>query len=411
MSNYLGRKPEFTPAVYTRYFEQKDTPKSSAGHIYFNEDNEETSKNYQIKRDLIFKRLFPSKYAESNNNTSETDEIHPNRTNNSTNEPLGDFISLSNNDFSTLEKQPSSPLRGPALILTSSDEDEEESPAKRQLPTIAHETIIGHVHPRKTIENVRAILIRELYERTSDPHTEWLKCKMEISRDYINPKYYADFQRRYKKDMKRTTAKKIKSTFIQNNTDNGYSVYDSTKINETKTTKLKNDDIIETSTTTKRKKLMPPSSPIVISNDSSNQSKSPPEYIVLDSSDEDDNPDQDSNSTYFIDRSSTSYNVPSEPTETFTEDYNTEDSKYAQLPSRSKSFLSISRPIISKHQKRKKNISKNPSKPLVSAIDRIIDHMDNSDTLSNSTTKEQQNLLLKQIKKRKKKKKKQVLSK
>ncbi len=88
---------------------------------------------------------------------------------------------------------------------------------EQRLPTNTHESIIGHIHPRSTIENVRTILIRELYQRTSDPHTEWLKCKMNIPRDYINPKYYADFQRRYKKDIKKNTIKKNKSTTDKNN--------------------------------------------------------------------------------------------------------------------------------------------------------------------------------------------------
>ena len=74
-----------------------------------------------------------------------------------------------------------------------------------------HESIVGHVHPRSTIENVRAVLIRELYERTNDPNTEWLKCKMNIPRDYINPKYYADFQRRYRKEIRKNSPKKKKS--------------------------------------------------------------------------------------------------------------------------------------------------------------------------------------------------------
>jgi hypothetical protein len=74
MSNYHGRKSEFTPAVYTRYFEHTETPKPATGHIYFDDDNQEGSSSYQTKRDLIFKRLFPSKYANSNNNETETDQ-------------------------------------------------------------------------------------------------------------------------------------------------------------------------------------------------------------------------------------------------------------------------------------------------------------------------------------------------
>ncbi len=74
MSNYAGRKPDFTPAVYTRYFERTETRKSPNGHIYYNDNAEEISENYQIKRDLIFKRLFPSKYADSNDNETETEQ-------------------------------------------------------------------------------------------------------------------------------------------------------------------------------------------------------------------------------------------------------------------------------------------------------------------------------------------------
>lgn len=74
MSTNPGRKSDFIPAVYTRYFEHSETPKSSRSHIHFNEHDDETSKNYQMKRDLIFKRLFPSKYAESNNDSTNTDE-------------------------------------------------------------------------------------------------------------------------------------------------------------------------------------------------------------------------------------------------------------------------------------------------------------------------------------------------
>jgi hypothetical protein len=74
MSNYLGRKSDFTPGVYTRYFEQPETRKSPNGHIHFNDQEDELSKNYQTKRDLIFKRLFPSKYADSNDNETETEQ-------------------------------------------------------------------------------------------------------------------------------------------------------------------------------------------------------------------------------------------------------------------------------------------------------------------------------------------------
>ncbi len=148
------------------------------------------------------------------------------------------------------------------------------------------------------------------------------------------------------------------------------------------------DDIIETS-------------PIILSNNLSTQ----PEFIILDS-DEDDNLNQDTKSSYFIDRSSNSFTAISQVTSTSKEeDYCNEDSKYAQLPTRNISSPSIIRPILSKHQRRKKSNSTDSSKPLVSAIDRIIDQMDQSDTLDNLKTMEQQNLLIKQVKKRKKKKK------
>ena len=74
MSNYLGRKPEFTPAVYTRYFERTNAGNSSNGHVYFNENEEELSETYQNKRDLLFKRLFPTKYADSNNNQTNAEQ-------------------------------------------------------------------------------------------------------------------------------------------------------------------------------------------------------------------------------------------------------------------------------------------------------------------------------------------------
>lgn len=74
MSNYLGRKTDFTPSVYTRYFERNQARKSPTGHIYFNDEEEELSNSYQMKRDLLFKRLFPSKYADTNNNNKTENE-------------------------------------------------------------------------------------------------------------------------------------------------------------------------------------------------------------------------------------------------------------------------------------------------------------------------------------------------
>jgi len=195
MSNYLGRKSDFTPSVYTRYFERREGRKSPNGHVYFNDNEDEISENYQIKRDLIFKRLFPSKYVDSNDNKTEPEQIIQNgNNNNNPAQSLGDYISLSSTNSSNRRK--SSPEID--VILSSSDENEDNL-FREQLPTSTHESIIGHIHPRSTIENIRTILIREIYQRTSDSHIEWLKCKMDIPRDYINPKYYADFQRRYKK--------------------------------------------------------------------------------------------------------------------------------------------------------------------------------------------------------------------
>lgn len=102
---------------------------------------------------------------------------------------------------------------------------------RESFPTSTHELIVGHVHPRSTIENVRSILIRELYQRTSDPHTEWLKCKMDISKNYINPKYFADFQRRYRKDIQKNKTKKTETS-----TDNNYHVFNISNTDETTTT-------------------------------------------------------------------------------------------------------------------------------------------------------------------------------
>ncbi|CAF2335466.1 unnamed protein product [Rotaria sp. Silwood2] len=416
MSNNFGRKSDFIPAVYTRYFERTETRKSSSSsssHIFFNDNNEEASKDYQIKRDLIIKRLFPSKYTDSDNNQTENEHINQSGNNISLKkaaQSLGDFIPLSNINSSSSPSNRKQSLETD-VIFTSSDENEEDLLIEEKLPTNTHESIIGHIHPRSTIENVRTILIRELYQRTSDSHTEWLKCKMNLPKEYINPKYYADFQRRYKKDIKKNTPKKKKSNSINNKSENGYHVFDLTT-NDELTTQINNtfesDDIIETSPT-KPVNNTSASSSIILINDSPTQSKSTPEFIILDSDEDNndntnDNASQDNNnSTYFIDRSSNSFTAILQPTVTPNEDYHEEDSKYAQLPSRNTSSELIIRPIISKHQRRKQNTS---PKPLVSAIDRIIDQIDQSNPLDNSTAMEQQNILIKQIKKRKKKKKK-----
>ena len=93
------------------------------------------------------------------------------------------------------------------------------------LPTVKHASIVGNVHSRLAIENVRAVMIRELYQRTSDSHTEWLKCKMEIPKEYINPKYYADFQRRYRYEIKKHhTTHKQKSASRKTRVEQGYHV-------------------------------------------------------------------------------------------------------------------------------------------------------------------------------------------
>ena len=141
-------------------------------------------------------------------------------------------------------------------------------------------------------------------------------------------------------------------------------------------------------------------SPVISSNNR-------PEYIVLDS-EEDNDEKEDIKSTYFIDRSSITSASTSQSVSKSTEDYQKEDSKYAQLPTRSTSSPSIIRPIVSKNQRRKKHQTSSSSQPLVSAIDRIIDQLDQSQTLDASQTLEQQNLLIKEIKKRKKKKKKKT---
>jgi len=58
---------------------------------------------------------------------------------------------------------------------------------------------------------------------------------MNIPRDYINPKYYADFQRRYKKDIKKNTTKKHKSISNKVTTDDTYQVLDLTRNDEIST--------------------------------------------------------------------------------------------------------------------------------------------------------------------------------
>ena len=72
MSNFVGQKSDFTPPVYARYFERTEsTPKSSNDHVYFDDDHDNASKAYRAKRDSLFKRLFPAKYANANNDDIE----------------------------------------------------------------------------------------------------------------------------------------------------------------------------------------------------------------------------------------------------------------------------------------------------------------------------------------------------
>ena len=103
--------------------------------------------------------------------------------------------------------------------------------SRYELPTVKHVSIVGNVHSRLAIENVRAVMIRELYQRTSDSHTEWLKCKMEIPKEFINPKYYADFQRRYKYEIrKHNNTLNRKSTSRKTRTEQGYHVIETKRV-------------------------------------------------------------------------------------------------------------------------------------------------------------------------------------
>lgn len=157
----------------------------------------------------------------------------------------------------------------------------------------------------------------------------------------------------------------------------------------------------------------------------SKDSDSSHEFVVLDS-DTDENSDennqkkdssQNSDDLFFIDRSSASNKPFNKPDRVTKDDYIDQDSKYSQLPSRNKPTENKVRPILSKHQKKKKNKiaddkNKTKSTPLVSAIDRIIDHMDNQGTPMNDPAyHKEQNEVIKTIKRRNKKKKKSVLEK
>lgn len=425
-SNYLGRKAEFKPAVYTRYFEHTDA--SPAPHLYFNDTQDNATSSYQIKRDLIFKRLFPSRYSDANSDNAEeqqqqqrANENGQNTSANSAAQVLGDFIPLSNNhSLASDRKARSSPDTD--VTLSSSDEIDEDSFVEAQLPIVKHKSIVGHIHSRTNIEHVRTVLIRELYERTSDSHTEWLKCKMSIPRQYVNPKYYADFQRRYRHEIQRNALKTKKKAFVsrRRTDDSSRSRENSATSIRTMSTSKTNDtsadvDVIETisrSTLPKTSSLrdMPPAEP------TTTPARSIPEYIVLDDDDDDDDnrtPLAHSTSTdsiFFVDRLSTS---GSQSRSSSRADYHEDDSKYSQLPSHSKSTPAVIRPIISKNQRRKQknNISSSSlSTPLVSAIDRIIDHMDRSDSLSAANLAVEQILRGQSSKKRKKKKKKQPVN-
>lgn len=70
MSNNFGRKSDFTPVVYTRYFERTAASENRSNHLHFDDEPTTTSSTYQTKRDLIFRRLFPSKYADANHDES-----------------------------------------------------------------------------------------------------------------------------------------------------------------------------------------------------------------------------------------------------------------------------------------------------------------------------------------------------
>ena len=118
-----------------------------------------------------------------------------------------------------------------------------------------------------------------------------------------------------------------------------------------------------------------------------------------------------SSTTFFVDRSSSISRASLQSTSAPQEDYLEEDSKYAQLPSRTASSSTVIRPILSKNQRRKKKTpnvtaTTEPATPLVSAIGRIIDQMDQSNPKDPAAIAEEKNLLLKTMKKRKKKKKK-----
>jgi len=400
MSNNFRRKPDYTPIVYTRYFERTSASENRPNHLHFDDESATTSSNYQTKRDLIFRRLFPSKYADTNQDESNNvngGSITINGTGATTNnaaQSLGDFIPLSNiGSNSTLKKK--SPSESDTETRSSSSEDSfiESDDDQIRLPTIKHESIVGNVHPRSTIENVRSILIRELYERTSDSGTEWLKCKMGLPREHINPKYYADFQRRYRHQLQQNSIKKKKNKSKTIYIENGQRPLESIR-------NTSSDDVIEIVSETKT-------------------TSKPPQYITLDT-DDDVSVSSDSdqrNPTYFVDRSSNRARASSP---TMHEDYVKEDSKYAQLPSKTTTSSStqsstVIRPIISKHQRKKKNKTpcsaidekKEPSTPLISAIGRIIDHMDKIDRpRSLPETTEEHNLIIKTLKKRKKKTKK-----
>lgn len=64
---------------------------------------------------------------------------------------------------------------------------------------------------------------------------------MELPKEFINPKYYADFQRRYRKDIKKNALKKKKPSSITNNVPNGYNIQNSKKTDESITTIQLND--------------------------------------------------------------------------------------------------------------------------------------------------------------------------
>ena len=99
------------------------------------------------------------------------------------------------------------------------------------MPTTHHESITPRLHSRSTIESIRAIAIREFYQVTNDANLEWLKCKMNVHKSFIHPRYYGDFQRRYRNEIKKK--KNGQKTSTKRKLDHSYHVHDLTETEET----------------------------------------------------------------------------------------------------------------------------------------------------------------------------------